>query len=94
MAASNGPNGLLTLICITCGHQQHFETKPPLTVRCGRCQGRVFRNFFTPVDADEATLAQLEETASSAGFDDDAPVTADELRDLDDANERGPNHPA
>ena len=94
MAGDNSPHGLLTLVCITCGNEKHFTTAPPKTVQCEKCQGRVFRNFFTPVDADEATIAQLSETARSLSFDDESPsVTSDELRDLDEHNETPPGPP-
>jgi hypothetical protein len=43
----------------------------------------VFRNFFTPTTADEATISQLEETARSIALDEESPdISADELRDL------------
>lgn len=84
MNAPDGPHGLLTLVCITCGHEKHFTSTPPVAVQCEKCRGRVFRNFFTPVDADEATVSQLTETARSLSYEDDAPsISADELRDLD-----------
>jgi hypothetical protein len=40
------------------------------------------------VDADEATVSQLEETARSLAYDDDASaVSDDELRDLDESTD-------
>jgi hypothetical protein len=96
MAAADGPHGLLTLVCITCGNEKHFATKPPATVQCERCKGRVFRNYFTPVEADEATISQLEQTARSLAYDaDTSSVSEDELRDLDDNGtpEREPPRP-
>lgn len=94
MGAADRPHGLLTLVCITCGHEKHFTSTPPVAVQCEKCRGRVFRNFFTPVDADEATISQLDETARSFAYDDDAPsVSADELRDLDAHTEREPDAP-
>ena len=78
-----GPEGLLTLVCLTCGNHLDFEDAPPANVTCGRCGGTVFRNFFTPTERDEATLSQLEETARSIALDEESPDTApDELRDL------------
>lgn len=84
MATGDTPHGLLTLVCITCGHEKHFALRPPSGLRCERCGGRVFRNYFTPVEADEATVAQLEQTARSLAFDDQtSSITDDEVRDLD-----------
>jgi hypothetical protein len=83
MASKHGPEGLLTLVCLTCGNYKYFEERPPATVTCEKCGGTVFRNFFTPTEPDEATLSQLEETARSIALDDGSPQTsADELRDL------------
>ncbi len=80
----DGPEGLLTLVCLTCGNEKFFEEQAPRgTVTCERCGGTVFRNFFTPTEPDEATLSQLEETARSTALDEDSPeISADELRDL------------
>ena len=78
-----GPEGLLTLVCLTCGNHIDFEDTPPAGVTCERCGGTVFRNFFTPTERDEATISQLEETARSIAFDEESPdISADELRDL------------
>jgi hypothetical protein len=79
----DSPHGLLTLVCLTCGNHKYFEERPPDSVRCDKCGGTVFRNFFTPTDADEATLSQLEETARSIALDEESPdISADEVRDL------------
>lgn len=84
MAEAGGPHGLLTLVCITCGNEKFFASKPPAAVRCDKCQGRVFRNFFTPVEADEATVSQLEETARSFSYEDGASsLSEDERREMD-----------
>ena len=84
MAETGGPHGLLTLVCITCGHEKFFAATPPAVVRCEKCQGRVFRNYFTPVEADEATVSQLEETARSFSYEDGASsVSEDERREMD-----------
>jgi hypothetical protein len=84
MDTADGPHGLLTLVCITCGNEKHFAQSPPAKLQCEKCRGRVFRNYFTPVEADEAAISQLEETARSLAYDDDVPgVSEDELRELD-----------
>ena len=83
MARNDGPKGLLTLVCLTCGNQKVYDDNPPERLLCERCGGTVFRNFFTPTEADEATLSQLEETARSMALDEESPdISADELRDL------------
>ena len=83
MADNSGPEGLLTLVCLTCGNEKNFEQTPPARLSCERCGGTVFRNFFTPTTADEATLSQLEETSRSIALDGESPeISADELRDL------------
>ena len=94
MGAADGPHGLLTLVCITCGHEKYFTATPPVAVQCEKCRGRVFRNYFTPAEADDATVARLDDTARSLSYDDDAPSTsADELRDLDQHSETDPGAP-
>jgi hypothetical protein len=83
MADNRGPEGLLTLVCLTCGNHKDFETTPPDRVTCEKCGSTVFRNFFTPTEADEATISQLEETGRSIALDEESPqISADELRDL------------
>ena len=83
MAAKDGPEGLLTLVCVTCGKEWFFDKKPPRHLVCDRCGSTVFRNFFTPTTADEATISSLEETARSIALDEESPdTTEDDLRDL------------
>ena len=83
MPNREGPEGVLTLVCLTCGNEKVYDDNPPARVVCERCGGTVFRNFFTPTEADEATLSQLEETARSVALDEESPdISADELRDL------------
>jgi hypothetical protein len=44
----------------------------------------VFRNFATPTEPDDASIAQLEEQARSMSYGDSSPdTTAGDLRDLD-----------
>ncbi|MGH7717519.1 MAG: hypothetical protein ACREON_01570 [Gemmatimonadaceae bacterium] len=83
MADSREPQGVLTLVCLTCGNHKDFDDTPPPAVTCERCGGTVFRNFYTPTVADDATLAQLEDATRSITLDGGSPGTApDELRDL------------
>lgn len=76
MANDRGSEGLLTLVCVTCGKEKFYETQPPDTVTCDRCGSTVFRTFLTPTRADEATISQLEETARSVALDEESPDTS------------------
>jgi hypothetical protein len=80
----NGPVGLVTLVCITCGNEHFYDDAVPSALTCEKCSGTVFRQFATPTEPDEASIAQLEAQARSIALDDDAPQTAtDDVRDLD-----------
>lgn len=80
----SGPVGLVTLVCITCGKEQFCDQAVPSSITCPQCSGTVFRQFATPTEPDEATVAQLEEQARSIAYGDSSPQTArDEIRDLD-----------
>ena len=80
----SGPVGLVTLVCLTCGNEHFYDKSVPSTVTCEKCGGTVFRQFATPTEPDEASVAQLEEQARSMALDDESPQTAlDDVRDLD-----------
>lgn len=84
MADDSGPTGLVTLICITCGNENFYDTAVPNAVKCDKCGGTVFRSFATPTEPDDATVAQLEEQARSISYGDSSPDTSPgDLRDLD-----------
>jgi predicted nucleic acid-binding Zn-ribbon protein len=79
-----GPVGVITLICLTCGNEHFYDHSVPLSVKCEKCGGTVFRQFATPTEHDDATVASLEAQARSIALDDDSPDTApDDVRDLD-----------
>ena len=81
--AGSGPRGLVTMVCITCGAEQFFDQSVPSSIRCTKCGSSVFRQFATPTQPDEATIAQLEEQARSMSYGDASPdSTADDVRDL------------
>lgn len=83
MAKEKGPDGLLTLVCVTCGRERYFEDAPPPHLVCDRCGGTVFRNFFTPAAADDATISELEETSRSIALDEESPDTSPgDVRDI------------
>ncbi len=80
----SGPDGIVTLVCLTCGKEQFFDTSVPSAVKCEHCGGTVFRQFATPTEPDEAAVAQLEAQARSIAYGDASPQTArDDVRDLD-----------
>jgi DNA-directed RNA polymerase subunit RPC12/RpoP len=80
----NGPVGLVTLVCLTCGKEHFYDREVPRSLKCGQCSGTVFRQFATPTEPDEAAVAQLEEQARSMSYDDVSPETSDgDARDLD-----------
>ena len=73
-----------TMVCITCGNEKFFDGAVPDTLSCDTCGSGVFRQFTTPTEPDEATIAQLEEQARSIQYGDSSPQTSpDEIRDLD-----------
>jgi len=83
MASNSGPRGLVTMVCITCGAEQFFDTAVPSSITCERCGSTVFRQFATPTEPDEATISQLEEQARSISYGDSSPQTSpDEVREL------------
>jgi DNA-directed RNA polymerase subunit RPC12/RpoP len=83
MANADGPDGMLTMVCITCGNEMFFDAKPPTESKCTKCGGTVFRSFFTPMTPDEATESMLEETGRTITFDGGSPdSTAGDIRDL------------
>ena len=83
MASDSGPRGLVTMVCITCGAEQFFDTAVPSSITCERCGSTVFRQFATPTEPDEATISQLEEQARSISYGDSSPQTSpDEVREL------------
>ena len=79
-----GPQGLVTLVCLTCGNEKFYDQAVPDAVKCEKCGGTVFRHFATPTEPDEASIAQLEEQARSISYGDSSPDTAPgDIRDLD-----------
>lgn len=84
MANQKGPGYVTTMVCVTCGAEQFFDEAVPASLTCPKCQSTVFRQFTTPTERDEASIAQLEEQARSMSYGDASPGTAaDDVRDLD-----------
>ena len=75
-ASSSGPvedpaEGVLTLVCFTCGKEYFFtDTAPPEGISCEKCGGTVFRNFFTPAADDEVARDFEDSTARDLDPDD------------------------
>ena len=84
MTDESGPRGIITLVCLTCGNEKFYDREVPHVVTCEKCGGTVFRNFATPTEPDDASIAKLEEQARSISYGDSSPdTTAGDLRDLD-----------
>jgi DNA-directed RNA polymerase subunit RPC12/RpoP len=80
----NGPVGLVTLVCLTCGKEHFYDRDVPHSLTCSQCSGTVFRQFATPTEHDDAAVAQLQEQARSIAYDDVSPeTTVADVRELD-----------
>ena len=81
---TNGMNGVMTLVCLTCGKEKFFTEEVPAAVICDQCSGTVFRPFMTPTEPDDAAIDALEAQARSISYGDSSPdTTRDDVRDLD-----------
>jgi hypothetical protein len=81
--AKDGPRGLVTLVCLTCGKERFFSQDVPAAVTCEQCAGTVFRTFATPTEPDEAAIDALEAQARSMAYGDSSPdTTIGDVRDL------------
>ena len=84
MAKKKTSGYVTTMVCVTCGAEQFFDDAVPASLTCPKCQSTVFREFSTPTQPDEATIAQLEEQARSMSYGDSSPATSpDDVRDLE-----------
>jgi hypothetical protein len=84
MPKKRGTQGVVTLVCLTCGNEKDFDKAVPDAVTCEKCGGTVFRTFATPTEPDDATIATLEEQARSISYGDSSPDTEPgDVRDLD-----------
>jgi hypothetical protein len=82
--AKDGPRGIVTLVCLTCGKEKFFTSEVPAAVSCDQCGSTVFRTFATPTEPDEAAIDALEAQARSMAYGDSSPdTTRDDVRDLD-----------
>ena len=82
--AQDGPRGIVTLVCLTCGKEKFFTNEVPAEVTCPQCGNTVFRTFATPTEPDEAAIDALEAQARSMAYGDSSPdTTLDDVRDLD-----------
>lgn len=75
-ASASGPldepaEGVLTLVCLTCGQEYYFtDSEPPSGMSCEKCGNKVFRNFFTPAEDDEVAADFADSTARDLDPDD------------------------
>jgi len=84
MPKNRGTQGIVTLVCLTCGNEKDYDKAVPDAVTCEKCGGTVFRTFATPTEPDDATIATLEEQARSISYGDSSPDTEPgDVRDLD-----------
>lgn len=84
MAERNDSSELVTLVCITCGREQFHSHAVPQSTVCDKCGGTVFRQFSTPTEPDDASIAALEEQSRSYGYGDPSPdSTRGDVGDLD-----------
>ena len=82
--ASDGPRGIVTLVCLTCGKEKFFTDEVPAAATCEQCRGTVFRTFATPTEPDDAAIDAAEAQARSIAYGDSSPDgTRDDARDLD-----------
>jgi DNA-directed RNA polymerase subunit RPC12/RpoP len=81
--AKDGPRGVVTLVCLTCGKERFFTQDVPAAVTCAQCGSTVFRTFATPTEPDEAAIDALEMQARSMAYGDSSPdTTASDVSDL------------
>jgi hypothetical protein len=84
--AKDGPRGLVTLVCLTCGKERFFTQDIPAAVTCEQCGSTVFRTFATPTEPDEAAIDALEAQARSMAYGDSSPDTT--IGDVSDLGQR------
>lgn len=77
--------GVLTLVCFTCGKEYYFESSPPPSgMSCEKCGSSVFRDFFTPTSYDEAAEDFEDSTARDLDPDDaEGDTMPGDVMDLD-----------
>ena len=84
MASKKGSGYVTTMVCVTCGAEQFFDDAVPSALTCAKCHSTVFRQFTTPTERDDATIAGLEEQARSIAYGDSSPATSpDDVRELE-----------
>ncbi|MEX2180061.1 MAG: hypothetical protein WD801_15200 [Gemmatimonadaceae bacterium] len=54
-----------------------------MSVTCETCAGKVFRQYATPTEPDEASIAQLEDQARMALDDVSIETALDDVQELD-----------
>ena len=68
----DGDEGVLTLVCLKCGHEYYFsDGTPPPDMSCEKCGNQVFRDFYSAAEGDEAS-EDFDDTTSRDLDPDDA----------------------
>ncbi|HET7584170.1 MAG TPA: hypothetical protein VFK13_04640 [Gemmatimonadaceae bacterium] len=76
-------DGLLTLVCVTCGQETTYAAAAPDHPVCERCGSTVFRTYFTPAPDDAVAAHYLETTRREIDFGTESPdVTPGDVQDL------------
>lgn len=76
-------DGIVTQVCVECGHEYYFDGAAPADLTCERCGNKVFRMFFADTSNDEVVADFAESTERDLNTDDPATdVTRGDLYDL------------
>jgi hypothetical protein len=78
-------DGVLVQVCLECGKEYTFETKPPPSkLTCEKCGNTVFRSFFEVTGSDDVETDFQDSTARDLSTEDDPEdVTRSDILDLD-----------
>jgi DNA-directed RNA polymerase subunit RPC12/RpoP len=84
-ASDDREEGVLTLVCLTCGREYFFaDSAPEASMSCEKCGSAVFRSFFSHTDDDEAAADFVESTQRDLDPDDpEGDVLPGDVLDLD-----------
>ncbi len=70
-AGGEASDGVLTLICLTCGNEYYAsQDGPPADLTCEKCGSTVFREFFSAAESDEVSRDFRETTERDLDADD------------------------
>jgi DNA-directed RNA polymerase subunit RPC12/RpoP len=70
-STEQGAEGVLTLVCLTCGKEYYFsDEEPPAGITCEKCGNTVFRSFHSDTEEDEVAQDFEDSTARDLDPDD------------------------